>query len=196
MENTNKMLEFQRRVPSVLKDADNPFFKSKYADINSVLAVIKPILTEVGLTVSQAVQTEGGRNFLNTQVRDGSEIILTSNVLIPDYGTDVQKLGGALTYLRRYSLVALLALESEDDDGNTASQAPKTAPTKAKAQKPVYITPTEQAALKTLLNAKGKATTEALAKLPTLTSPEAAAWRAKLSDLPDDIQITEDDLPA
>jgi hypothetical protein len=125
---TDKLLEFQKRVTAISKDSVNPFFKSKYFDVNTVIDTIKPILNEVGLVVSQPLGTQEGRNVLITRVLDGNQTILDSIVFLPEQ-PDVQKLGAAITYMRRYALVSLLLLQGgEDDDGNVAS---KPAPVKA-----------------------------------------------------------------
>lgn len=120
---TNKLLEFQKRVSAISKDSMNPFFKSKYFDVNTVIDTIKPILNEVGLVVTQPLGFAGERNLLHTQVLDEEKVVASSSVLVPEIA-DIQKFGAALTYLRRYALVSLLLLQGEeDDDGNTASKS-------------------------------------------------------------------------
>lgn len=116
-----KLLKFQEEVGAVKKDSDNPFFHSKYADINSYLKVIKPVLTKVGLVLIQPIRVTEGKSFLSTVVIDpdtGDKI--DSYLVLPELA-DVQKLGGVITYYRRYEIQSLLALEAEDDDGNVAS---------------------------------------------------------------------------
>lgn len=113
----NKLLEFQKKVGVIIKDSTNPFFKSKYADINSLLETIKPVLSEVGLVVMQPLTVCDSKNVLTTEIWDDEKIIAKSAIFLPD-NLDPQKIGSAITYYRRYSLQALLALEAEDDDGN------------------------------------------------------------------------------
>lgn len=121
----NKLLEFQKRVSAISKDSVNPFFKSKYFDVNTVIDTIKPILNEVGLVVAQPLGIHDSRNVLTTEVLDGDKVILSSTMYLPEQ-PDVQKLGAAITYIRRYALVSLLLLQGEeDDDGNKASQPAK-----------------------------------------------------------------------
>src|SRR5574343_435914 len=114
-----KLLEFQQRVEAIKKDSQNPFFKSNYFDINSLLAEIKPLLSELRLVLTQPLQVLDGKNVLVTVVTDEEteEEILVSRILLPDL-QDPQKLGSAITYYRRYSLQSLLALQAEDDDAN------------------------------------------------------------------------------
>jgi hypothetical protein len=111
----SKLLEFQKRVEPIIKDATNLFFKSKYADINSLLATIKPLLNELELVVIQPLIVCDGKNALTTELIDGEKVIAKSAIFLPD-NLDPQKIGSAITYYRRYSLQALLALEAEDDD--------------------------------------------------------------------------------
>ena len=117
-----KLLEVQKKIKPIIKDSNNPFFKSKYADINSVLAEIRPILSEFGIVVMQPTRIVDGHNVLMTYLvnADNGEQLGEASMLLPDI-QDVQKLGAAITYLRRYELVSILALEQEDDDGSSAS---------------------------------------------------------------------------
>src|ERR1039458_9426767 len=117
-----KLLEVQKEVAPIKKTEDNPFFHSKYVDINGLLSALKPILNKHGLVLTQGFGAESasGRNALTTIITDsfdGQQII--SLVYLPD-ASDPQKFGSAVTYYRRYALQSLFALEAEDDDGNTA----------------------------------------------------------------------------
>lgn len=123
----SKLLQFQKKVEAIKKDSKNPFFKSNYFDINSLLAEIKPLLNELELVLTQPLDIiDGVRNAISTVITDNEtgKVLASSVVLLPDI-QDPQKLGSAITYLRRYSLQTLLALQSEDDDGNTASDKTK-----------------------------------------------------------------------
>lgn len=116
-----KLLSFQKEVGAVIKDSDNPFFHSKYVDINGILALVKPVLSTHGLVLIQAINIIEGRNGLYTAIVDpDTDEKVESQVFLPELA-DVQKLGGAITYFRRYTLQSLLALQAEDDDGNMAS---------------------------------------------------------------------------
>jgi len=115
-----KLLELQKRIKAIKKDSENPYFKSAYFDINTLLAEIKPILNELGLLVLQPITYREGKNILKTQIIDDGKVIADSEIALPDI-QDQQKLGSAITYYRRYSLQSLLSLEAEDDDANTAS---------------------------------------------------------------------------
>lgn len=132
---SNKLLEFQKKVSAISKDSVNPFFKSKYFDVNTVIDTIKPILNEVGLVVTQALSVLEGKNILETLVKDGQSIIADSQVLVPEIA-DIQKFGAALTYLRRYALVSLLLLQGEEDDDGNGAVKQKSAISKTETPKP------------------------------------------------------------
>jgi len=118
-----KLLEVQKEIKPIVKDSVNPHFKNKYFDINTLLAEVKPVLNKHGLLLIQAVSMEFGKNALVTKIvdtEDKSDGMISYSALLPDVA-DAQKLGGAISYLRRYSLQAILALEAEDDDANAVS---------------------------------------------------------------------------
>lgn len=125
-----KLLQFQSEVDAVKKDAKNPFFKSNYVDINGVLKAIQPTLTKCGISYSQLPDIlEDGTDVLVTMIYDSdkpeSYIKSVSRLIMTK--KDMQQYGSAQTYARRYSLISMLGLEAEDDDGNYASgkSAPK-----------------------------------------------------------------------
>ncbi len=120
----SKLLEFQKRVGVIKKDSVNPFFKSRYADINSLLDVVKPLLNELELICVQPLGVIDGKNILTTQIFDDDKVILESAIILPD-NLDPQKIGSAITYYRRYSLQSLLLLEAEDDDAEGTKPKPE-----------------------------------------------------------------------
>ena len=116
-----KLLEIQKRMQPVIKDAKNPFYNNApYATLSNILSVVKPILTELGLILIQPIH-EG---CVVTTIADSeSNEAITSSIALP-VNLDAQKIGSAITYYRRYTLASLLSLEIEDDDGNAATIAP------------------------------------------------------------------------
>lgn len=130
-----KLLAVQGEVSTVKKSEDNPFFNSKYFDINGLLAVLKPVLTKHGLVIMQNTITDGERNnILNTVVIDPeSGESISSNIYLPQ-DNNPQKAGSGITYYRRYALQAMFALQAEDDDANSVSAAPNSSKPKPKAQ--------------------------------------------------------------
>jgi hypothetical protein len=114
-----KLSDFQSKCPLIKKDADNPFFKSKYAPLESILPVIIPLLRDCGLVFTQIPDGE----CLITRIIDidSGEFVEGRANLVSDKQT-AQAQGSAITYMRRYALVAMLGLNTdEDDDGNVAS---------------------------------------------------------------------------
>ena len=119
---SQRLLEAQSEIGAITKSQDNPYFKNKYADINVILAVVKPILNKHGLVLIQGLQLMEGKNGLNTTILNGDtgEIVVQSNCFLPDT-VKAQETGSAITYFRRYAIQSLLALEAVDDDGANAS---------------------------------------------------------------------------
>ena len=116
-----KLFDLQQKVEAIKKDSENPHFRSKYFDINGIIAALKPHLKEIGLVVFQPVHIVEGQNILKTIVADKETTeTIESEIVLPPCGKP-QEFGSALTYFRRYSLQSLLLLEAEDDDGNAAS---------------------------------------------------------------------------
>jgi hypothetical protein len=119
----------QGEMENAVKDSTNLHFKSKYADIASVINAIKSPLSKNGLAFVQFVQrTEGGMELV-TQLMHTSGESISSSMPLMFSKQDMQGLGSALTYARRYSLSALVGIAQEDDDGNEAvkSYTPPTA---------------------------------------------------------------------
>ena len=115
-----KIGTIQQEVGKIEKKQDNPFFKSKYFDINQLLDVLLPLFKEEGLILAQPLTHIGERPAISTIITDGKDMI-ESTITLPDI-QDPQKMGSATTYYRRYMLQSLLGLSSEDDDdGNKAS---------------------------------------------------------------------------
>lgn len=116
-----KLYNLQQEVKAIEKDSDNPYFKSKYFDINKIISVLKPLLKKHELAIFQPIELIDGKNVLKTIITDieiGDKV--ESTISLPD-NLEPQKMGSAITYLRRYSLQSMLFLQAEDDDGSTAS---------------------------------------------------------------------------
>lgn len=113
-----KLNEFSQKVGAVRKNANNPFHKSKYATIESVIDTISEPLKECGLGYFQCVEDKFLVTTIYSTDEDGT---ITSKVPLLLQKEDMQQLGSAITYARRYALVSMFGLEQEDDDGNYAS---------------------------------------------------------------------------
>ena len=111
-----KLSAVKSEVGRISKDSSNPFFKSKYFDVNSLLLHVEPIIQKNGLLLLQPIQD----GLVKSIIYDTNGFSIESGIALPELN-DPQKLGSAITYYRRYTLQSLLALQAEDDDANLAS---------------------------------------------------------------------------
>lgn len=111
----NKLYKVQKEIGAISKDSKNPFYNSKYFDINSLIKQVTPILEKHKLLLLQPIRD--GKQYSVIIDLDGGSF--ESSLTLPT-DLDAQKIGSAITYYRRYTLQSLLALQSEDDDGNSA----------------------------------------------------------------------------
>ena len=135
---------FQSEVKDPARDGENPHFRSKYVQIDGLLAAVRPILAKHGLAVVQSVGGDGQNISVTTEVMHTSgEWIRTDALVMKAVKQDPQGAGSCATYGRRYGLSAALGVAwDDDDDGNAASNTPakaktKKAPTKAEHLKAV-----------------------------------------------------------
>lgn len=117
-----KLNEVKKEIGAISKDSTNPFFKSKYFDINSLLKHVEPLLQKNGLLLLQPIY-KGYVVSEIIEIKSGEKI--QSALQLPEID-DPQKIGSCVSYYRRYTLQSLIGLQSEDDDANSASQATKT----------------------------------------------------------------------
>jgi hypothetical protein len=118
------LLAFQCECPVIRKTADNPFFKSKYANLPDILTIINPILQKHGLLVLQPIQN----TTLITQlvhVESGQVIESVYDVTCKDF-SNPQAVGSAVSYARRYAISSILFLNIDDDDDGNAATGNKT----------------------------------------------------------------------
>jgi hypothetical protein len=118
-------------IEGAIKGRVNPAFRSKYADLTSVIDAVKPHLAEHGLWFMQRTHPVDGGVGVETIIFHASGQSISGGILrLPAAKPDAQGHGSALTYARRYSLMAAFGVPAEDDDGNAASgrqQAPREA---------------------------------------------------------------------
>lgn len=124
-----------------IKNAENPYFNSKYADLGVVVEALKKPLEEQGLAYKFVTRGTDGVWTLQMEVYDisGSEVQEGECYVFPLNPADPQKMGASITYAKRYLLcTAFNVIAEEDDDGNEASG--NTKPTLPK-KKPVAMQP-------------------------------------------------------
>lgn len=128
------LLEAQKEMGNALKESKNPFFKSSYADLNSIREACMPSLNKHGIVVLQPTAFIDGKNFIKTiLLHESGESMESLTEIVYSKQNDAQSQGSGITYARRYGLQSFVNVGAEDDDGNKASQAKKEEPPKQKA---------------------------------------------------------------
>ena len=118
------LIEFHSKIKSVEKTAVNPFFKSNYATLDSILEYIRPILSECKLSVIQLpIQADNNGVAIKTiLMSESGQYIESDSMAITPPKLEAQAFGSVITYTRRYSLGAILSLSFDlDTDGNDVS---------------------------------------------------------------------------
>ena len=122
------MNKAQGEMSGAKKGAVNPFFKSKYADLNSVVDAIRIPFSNNGLSYSQFPLFADGKVGVETILMHESGEWVSSVLMLPMVKQDPQAAGSAITYARRYALQSIAGIPSEDDDGqSTMGRAPTNA---------------------------------------------------------------------
>ena len=137
----NALSKFQAVIDGAKKTADNPFYKSKYADLGTIWQLIREPLTSNGLSVTQmcggstslgeqvTITEKGDKQItataplicisVTTMLMHNSGEFVSDTITLPIVKNDPQGVGSAITYARRYALAAILGIHQEDDDANT-----------------------------------------------------------------------------
>lgn len=138
----------QGEMENAAKSSDNPFFRSKYADLAEIINTARPVLAKHGLSIVQIPGFDGTTVTLeNILLHESGEWMsglagAPMPVMTTKDGRELppspQGIGSAVTYLRRYSMAALCMIAQEDDDGNAATEghAPRQAARPSPAQQP------------------------------------------------------------
>lgn len=133
----------QGQLTFAKKDSKNPFFKSNYADLESVWDACRTLLSDNGLAIMQFPgDYVDGNMTLTTVMTHSSGEWVAQNMSLPVSKPDAQGAGSAITYMRRYALAAIVGVVQADDDGNSAS-----APT----DKATSITPQQISSINSLI---------------------------------------------
>ena len=111
----------QGEVENASKNAANPHFKSKYADLAEVLNTVRPVFSENGLSIIQSTEFDGALVSVTTTIAHKDGGYVSSKASCVPSKTDAQGVGSATTYLRRYSLASACGVAQEDDDGNSSA---------------------------------------------------------------------------
>lgn len=125
IEISKAMSRFQKEVEQPLKDADNPYFKSKYVPLENIVESIHNVAPSHGLSFVQwALNGENGQLGVATLLmHESGEFIEFDPIFMKSEKPNAQGAGSLITYLKRYTLSAIFGITSDqDDDGNEASQ--------------------------------------------------------------------------
>jgi len=117
------LLKAQSEMSNPKKGATNPFFKSKYADLNAIREAVIPTLNENDIIVLQPIVHVDGKNFVQTILMHSSgEKLESLTEIIYNKQNDAQAQGSGISYARRYALQSFVCVGADDDDGQKAVQ--------------------------------------------------------------------------
>lgn len=117
------LVKAQKKFSPALKTCTNPHFKSKYADLSACVEAVIDALNENGIALIQrSHECESGVMVETVFIHESGETYEAGKLHVPASKQDPQGYGSALTYARRYSLMASCGIAPEDDDGNAASR--------------------------------------------------------------------------
>lgn len=131
------LLAAQKAITFAAKDATNPHFRNKYADLPAVVDAVKPALNEAGITFLQSAtpsESDDSKLHLVTRLLHSSGEWIEDTLVMPLPKQDPQGYGSAMTYARRYALAAITGLYQDDDDGNAGSGVARKAEEITKSQ--------------------------------------------------------------
>lgn len=116
------LLAVQKEIENPHKNSENPHFRNRYADLAEIINTMREVCANHGIVVVQSTGMSDGNCTVDTMLLHESGEWIRSNAACPLPKQDPQGVGSATTYLRRYSLAAMLCLAQEDDDGNVGSK--------------------------------------------------------------------------
>ena len=117
------LLKAQSEMSNPKKGAVNPFFKSKYADLNAIREAVIPILNANGISVLQPIVHVDNKNFVKTiLLHESGELMESLTEIIYNKINDAQAQGSGISYARRYSLQSFVCVGADDDDAQKAVQ--------------------------------------------------------------------------
>lgn len=133
------LLAIQAEITEPPKDATNPHFRSKYVDLASLKAHLRPLLNKHGVLLYHTLRTSNGETILDTTARvsvAGESACVSSSMPVVAEKATPQALGSAITYATRYTTAALFGISgNDDDDGEVASKPAPTARSSAPSPK-------------------------------------------------------------
>ena len=125
MDAVKAFIKAQTEMGKAIKNTANPHLRSKYADLNSVMDAAMPALNANGFGLMQPAGADERGLYVDTVLIHESGERFTSRVYLVMGKQDMQALGSAQTYARRYGLLGMAGIAPEDDDGEATKQAPR-----------------------------------------------------------------------
>jgi hypothetical protein len=118
------LVKAQKGFGPALKTSTNPHYKSRYADLAACVEAVVDSLNDSGIALIQSChESTDGVTVETVFVHESGETLSTGKLHVPASKQDPQGYGSALTYARRYSLMAACGIAPEDDDGNAAAKS-------------------------------------------------------------------------
>jgi hypothetical protein len=111
------LVKAQKNIGAAIKDSANPFFKSKYADLGSVMEACKEALNAQGIAVTQPIHFDENGYYVTTTFLHETGQFISSTIKLMMKNPDMQQMGAAASYARRYGLQSMGFIPAEDDDG-------------------------------------------------------------------------------
>lgn len=134
------LLKAQSEMGNAVKDSKNPFFKSSYADLNSIREASLPVLNKHGISVLQPTTVIEGQLYVETLLlHESGEYLSGLYEVVVGKQNDPQALGSAISYSRRYSLQSMINIGAEDNDAEGATDRNKTTVRSSETQKTVTV---------------------------------------------------------
>lgn len=124
MDKANAITAFaaaQASMGAAIKSAKNPFFKNNYADLTDIQEAVYPAFHAQGFAIVQVGGHDEGGHYMETVAVHSSGTTFESRIYLLFKAGDMQSMGSAITYARRYGLMALSGIPTQDDDGNAAA---------------------------------------------------------------------------
>jgi len=131
--------QVRKQIQPIKRDGKNPHFGNHYATLDNVIEAVTSPLDDAGFILTHRTFGNEHGMFVQTSIihEEDRNLVLSTDIPIVLHKQDMQALGGAITYARRYGILSLLNLPTEDDDGNLASAPTKRGASDNKSDKPV-----------------------------------------------------------
>lgn len=187
------LLAAQAEITNPIKNASNPHFRNRYADLSSVLESVQEPLNKHGLVLTQTLkQSDGSVLLVTTLWHAETGESMESWIALNPAKQDPQGYAAACTYYRRLSIKAMCGLAEVDDDGNEASQ-PKTAPSRAVAMVKEKMAPSDLSIIEVAAGMRESKTMKDLdvwaSRAKTLTEAEKADARAIYAQRKSELEV-------